>query len=174
MHLGLLYYGHPYTHTQLKKCNIGFYALTHTHTSRHFAEGVGEVSAIRSEASACQALRGDDVIDILPNKWNGVTRRLKNTRLLFHRQTRQRMWRTIERRGRWWQWFPIRAGGLWLRAAARLTPARCWPPEWQGCHGDQGASAWGRRPAAEGLPMWRFLCIWVNGKSLPVCCGEQH
>lgn len=65
------------------------------------------------------------------------------------------------------RWFLFRAGRLWLRAAARLTLPRCWPSDWQGCHGDQGTSAWGRRPAAEDLPTWRFLCIRVNEKSFP-------
>lgn len=42
----------------------------HIHESRHFIEGVREVSDTCSEASGFQTLRGDDVIDVLPNKWN--------------------------------------------------------------------------------------------------------
>lgn len=56
----------------------------------------------------------------------------------------------------------FRAGVEWQKGAARPTRPRCCPFEWQGCHGDQDASAWGRRPVAEDLPGWRFLGVWVK------------
>lgn len=63
-----------HTYTQLKKYNIGSHALaptqTHTHTCLDISLKVLEVSDNHSEASGFQTLRGDDVIDVLPNKWN--------------------------------------------------------------------------------------------------------
>ncbi len=164
MHLGLLHQGHPHTRThthtdiQLKKCNIGYHTLTHTYThiSRHLWDPLWSIRLSDP--------RGDDVIDVLPNKWHRQSHKTLEKQPPALSQTNTPVnvtWTT----GRCWQWLPFRAGGPWLRAAARPTPTRCWLSEWWGCHGDQGASAWGRRPAAEDLPMKRFLCIWVNGKA---------
>lgn len=51
------------------KCNIGYYALTHSLTNLDILLKVLEVSDICSEASGLRALR-DGVIDSFPNKWN--------------------------------------------------------------------------------------------------------
>lgn len=67
---------------------------------------------------------------------------------------------------------PVRAAGLWLRAAAPLSRTPRSPSEWRGYHGDQGALAESRRPAAGDLVGRRFLCISVKEKKL-LCRGGQ-
>lgn len=143
------------THTQLKKCTNGYYTLTQTYTHIHLDISVMVLETLLMHAVKRDALRPSG--RMMWSGTDGVIRRLKTPPFsLTDKQTCPRMWRTTERRGRRWgmggQWFPIRAGGLWLRAAARPAQTRRWPSEWRGCHGDRGASAWGRRPAAGDLP----------------------
>lgn len=145
---------HPYAHRWNATLVI---TQSHTHNSGFFVEGVREVSDICCEAS-CIRPSGVGVIDILPNKWNKRSHKTlgKTPNCSFTNKHAQEcevqpndgtMVAEIS------ALHLIRAGGLWLRGAARLIATRCWRSEWQGCHGDRGVSAWGRRPAAEDLPV---------------------
>lgn len=134
--------------------------------------GVTGGSDIFSEVSGFRISGGMTWLTFCQTPWGQtVTTHLKNKPLALSQTNTPENVKDNQTMAR--RWVPIRAGGLWLRAAARLTAPRSWLSEWQGCHGDQGAAAWGRTPAAEDLPMWRFLCVEVKGKGL-LCAAVRN
>lgn len=89
------------THTQLKKCTNGYYTLTQTYTHIHLDISVTVLETLLTHAVKRDALRPSR--RMMWSGTDGVIRRLKTPPFsLTDKQTRPRMWRTIERWGRLW------------------------------------------------------------------------
>lgn len=116
---------------------------------------------------------GVAVIDILPNRCNKERHEtLRYTQSLAHTNTHDH---NVTDNGSMMPAIStsrlIRAKGRWQRTTTRPTLTQCWWSEWWGCHGDRGASAWGRTPGAEELPVLRYLSIWVKEKTTSCVLG---
>lgn len=127
--------GHPYKHTT--ECNVCYYVLAQTHFELQIV--LKSVSDICSEDFRLLRV---SVTDVTSNKTRrGTKHTLTHTFAQRVAPNPAEDWWT----DRWWAVLPalrlIRAGGLWLRAAAPLAATPRPPSEWRGCHGDQGALA---------------------------------
>lgn len=141
-----------HTNKEMQHWLLRTHSYTHTQKCWLFAEDAREGFDICSEVWGFQTNRvhcdwhfsktgGTDTV----TRWHPLTTENSSER---EGQLNDRTKMAVIPALRW-----IRAGGLWLRAAVRLTPTRHWPFEWRGFHGGQGVSAWGRMPTSEDLPM---------------------